>query len=158
MTGRRNSWASLLPGNAVHSPAQDGGPLERLARIECSSTGNIPVPAEDWVWLRQALADAVAGTPAAEAFGFGAGVGRSNRTPRGRLISAARRRAVTLLIPADAKNPNQATAAVHDVISGRIAPPTPEAAAALAELRRLRDDFPKSKPGIYVIVAEIFKN
>lgn len=157
MADHRNSWEKMLPADSVQTPALDGGPLEHLVRIEVSTTSGTPPPPESCAYLREALAAALAGQPAADAFGFVPPPGKSNKTPLALLLQSRIARAVTLLIPGTAENANQATEAVRAVANGQAAPPSPEADRALQELRRLGGVLPTSASAVRVHVVRVFK-
>lgn len=150
-----SSWPQLL---GVQTPEQPGdGPLGSLLRIERASTSDVKPSPEDWQYLRDALTRTLAGEQAEVAFGFAARQGKRNETPRNRLLNNRRLQAAVLLIPATAANAHQATEAVRRVVCGEVPPPSPEAAAALEELRRYRDQFPTSTTAVRDIVVKIFE-
>jgi len=168
MTSHRNAWSDLVAGR-VYTSAQDNpedpasstpeDPATFMHQVVIACTSTAQLCADRAARLTAGIHRWFsAGGSFDSAMGWVAPVGKRNLTVRGRVVTAAKTRALKVLVlPVVNENPNQQAEAILPIVCGD-EPPSVEAASALAALRALGADLPRSKPGLYALIKDLPKS
>lgn len=160
----RNSWVAGLTARPVQTSAQPGVPM--LPAIDpITALRDLVIYARSTGQIDPAIADkfdaaitrmATDGLGFEKAMGWTPGRGGRHKTPRARLVRAARTKVIyTLIAPLLDKNRNEQAEAVFKIVNGEKAALSVDAHQALANLKAVGGALPRSKSGVYTLIADV---